>query len=183
MHCPIWRHLAPATRVMRRPVDTVKDSDAVWRRGETMKADKIVTECCGALLSSDNIKFHNEGKVPVLAIPLLVEYVDTKVWTNQPAWAPSCRGCRACAVWGCCGPRRACGGCSACGSGGWGRWWRGRRTPPPAPSRTGGSAPAAAASGSWPGSPETWRSGFAASSVELSTGLREISQCPEMGPY
>ena len=24
--------------------------DAVWRRGETMKADKIVTECCGALL-------------------------------------------------------------------------------------------------------------------------------------
>ena len=52
MHCPIWRHLAPATR---------PPGDAVWRRGETMKADKIVTECCGALLSSDNIKFHNEG--------------------------------------------------------------------------------------------------------------------------
>ena len=47
-------------------MDTVKDSAGMRsggekRRGETLKADKIVTECRGALLSSDNIKFHNEG--------------------------------------------------------------------------------------------------------------------------
>ena len=31
MHCPIWRHLAPATRVMRRPVDM--DTQSRTRRG------------------------------------------------------------------------------------------------------------------------------------------------------
>ena len=96
-----------------------------------------------------------------IPITKLFPYVINTLWkvagkflrTNEPVSEPACRECPASAGWGCCAPRPASGACSASCSGGWARWWRGRRRPRPGPSRTGGSARAAAEWARWRGSP------------------------------
>ena len=72
---------------------------------------------------------------------------------SKPVSGPAYRECPASAGSGCSWPMPASCECSASCSGGWGRWWPDRPRPRPRPSRTGGSDPAAAAWGRWPGSP------------------------------